>query len=54
MCKVSNGDGVLLLDVGEEGSLVVDLEVEDTVLIWELETCCVDGRSLGGASDFQG
>lgn len=35
MSKVSHGDGVLLLDGGEEGTLVVDLKIEDAVLIWE-------------------
>jgi len=52
--KMTDGDGVLLLDVGEERSLVVDLEVEDAVLIWKLEACSVDGGGFGGACDFQG
>jgi hypothetical protein len=51
--KVSYGNGVLLLDVREEWSFVVDLEIEDTVLIWELEACGVDCRGLGGSSDLQ-
>ena len=50
--EVSYGDGVLLLDVGEEWSLVVDLKVEDAVLVWELEACGVDSRGFGGGSDF--
>ena len=54
MRKVTNGDGVLLFDVGEEWSLVVDLEVEDAVLIWKLEACSVDGGGFGGAGDLQG
>lgn len=33
MSHVADGDGDLLLDVGEEWSLVVDEEVEDTVLV---------------------
>jgi hypothetical protein len=52
--KVSYGNGVLLFHVGEEWSLVVDLEIEDTVLIWELEARGVDCRGLGGGSDLQG
>ena len=52
--EVSYGDRVLLLDVGEEWSLVVHLKVEDAVLVWELEACGVDGRGFGGGSDFQG
>ncbi len=51
---MTDGDGVLLLNVGEEGSLVVDLEVEDAVLIWKLEACSVDVGGFGGACDFQG
>ena len=34
MCKVADGDSVLLLDIGEEGPLVVDLKVEYAVLVW--------------------
>lgn len=33
MCKVADDDRVLFLDVGEEGSLVVDFEGEDAVLV---------------------
>jgi len=33
VCEVPDCDSVFLLDVGEEGSLVVDLEVEDPMLI---------------------
>ena len=42
--KVAHCDGVLLLNVREEGALVVDLEVEDTVLVWEDEGCAVGCR----------
>lgn len=41
MGKVTHGDSVLLLDVVKEGSLVVDLEVEDAVLIRQLEVGAV-------------
>lgn len=41
--EVADGDGVLLLDVREEGPLVVDFEVEDAVLVGELEGRGVDG-----------
>jgi hypothetical protein len=51
---MSNCNGVFLLDVREKWSLVVDLEIEDAVLIWELEACCIDCRGLSGSSDFQG
>ena len=53
MRKVSNSNSVLLLNVGEEWSLVVDLEIEDAVLIWKLEACSVDGRCFGGGSNLQ-
>jgi hypothetical protein len=49
---VSYGNGVLLLEVREEWSLVVDLEIENTVLIRELEACGVDCRALAGSSDL--
>jgi len=45
MRKVSYSNRILLVDIGEEWSLVVDLEVEDTMLIWKFErsgvgSCC--------------
>lgn len=46
---VANRNSVLLLDVAQQGSLVVDLEVEDTVLIGQLERrsiCCLIGGRL--------
>lgn len=49
MGKVSNCDGVLFLDSGEEWALVVDLEVKNTVLIWKLEACGICLR-LGSGS----
>ena len=54
MSKVSDRDSVLLFDVGEEGSLVVDFEVEDSVLIWELEACGVDGGAWGSSQKLEG
>lgn len=41
MSEVADGDGVLLFDIGIERPLVVDLEIEDSVLIGELEACCI-------------
>ena len=35
---VAHADGVLLLDVRQEGALVVDLEVEDAVLVRQRES----------------
>lgn len=35
--EVADGDGVLFVDVGEEGALVVDFEVEDAVLVGGFE-----------------
>lgn len=45
--NVADADGGLLLNVGEEGALVVDLEVEDAVLVGEGEGCVEDGGRLG-------
>lgn len=53
MRKVANGNSVLLFHIGEKWSLVVDLEVEDAVLVWELEACSVGCRRFGGASNLQ-
>jgi len=43
MREVPHGNGILLFDVGEERSFVVDFEVEDSVLVGEFEACGVDG-----------
>lgn len=55
MGHVADGNGVLLLDVGEEGALVVDLEVEDAVLVRQDEgggvSGGVGGAGLGGKRD---
>ena len=44
--KMAYRDGALLIDVGEERPLVVQTEVEDAVLVWELECRCEDCRVL--------
>lgn len=33
---------------------MVDLEVEDSVLVWQLEACGIDGRVGSGAGSFEG
>lgn len=48
MCHVSHGHRPLLVDVGEEGSLVVDAEVEDAVLVWKGERGGVESRVGSG------
>ncbi len=54
MRHVADGNGVLLLDIGEEGALVVDLEVEDAVLVGELEGGGVGGGGVGGVGGVGG
>lgn len=44
---VSHTDGALLLDVGQEWSLVVDHEVEDAVLVRQHKTGSEHGGRLG-------
>lgn len=44
---VTDADGALLVDGGEEGPLVVDEEVEDAVLVGQREGSAVDGGVLG-------
>lgn len=51
---MADGNGVLLLEVRVEGSLVVDLEVKDSVLVRELEAGGVDGGCGGGLCDREG
>lgn len=46
MRKVADGDLPLFVDVGKEGSAVVDAEIEDTVLIGSLESGAEDGGVL--------
>lgn len=51
--KVAHGNRVLLLDVGVEGPLVVNLEVKDAVLVRQLEGGRVGGAVLGGDGGVQ-
>lgn len=53
MRKVANADGVLLLDIGEVRALVVDLEVEDSMLVGKSKGNAVDGSILSGASESE-
>lgn len=46
--KVTHRHGVLLLDVGIEGPLVVNLKVEDAVLVGQLEGSGVDAPAGWG------
>lgn len=47
--KMTDGDCPLLVHIREEWPLVVDEEVEDAVLIWQLESGGED-RAVGGVS----
>lgn len=47
---VTDTNRMLLVDVGEEGSLVVDAEVEDAVLVGDLEGRAVDS-GVGGRAE---
>lgn len=49
MRKVADADRVLLLNVGEERTLVVDLEVEDAMLVGEGEGDAIHGSIASGA-----
>lgn len=53
MGKVSYCDCVLLLNVGEEWPSIVDLEVKNTMLIWQLEACSVCLRIRCGSGWFE-
>ena len=48
--KVSYRHLSLLLDVRQEGTLVVDFEGEDPVLVWQFEGCAEDG-AIGCCAD---
>ena len=50
MGHVAYADGVLLIDIREEGSLVVDAEVEDAMLVGRDERRAVD-RGISGSVD---
>ena len=55
MSIVADSYLVLLLDIGEEGTLVVDTEGEDTVLVGDGELGAVDGAvfRLGGRLEVE-
>lgn len=48
--KVTDGDGALLVDVAKERTLVIDNEVEDTVLVGHGEAGFEDG-AVGSRRD---
>ena len=50
MRKVSYSHLSLLLNVRQEGTLVVDFEGEDPVLVWQFEGCAEDG-TVGCCAD---
>lgn len=54
MGKVSDSDSVLFKNGGEERTLVVDEEVEDSVLVREGEGSAVDGAVGGLRGRLQG
>ena len=45
--KMSDSNCALLKDIGQERSLVIDQEVEDSMLIWQLEARAEDGAVRG-------
>lgn len=53
MSKVADADCVLLFNVGEERALVVDLEVENTMLIGKGEGDAIHGSIVSGAGASQ-
>lgn len=52
--EVADGDLVLLLDSGEERSLIVNTEREDTVLIGSHKLSTEDGAGISAADGLQG
>lgn len=54
MREVSHSNGVLFFNVGQERALVVDLEVEDTMLIGKLEASSIDGGVRSGPGGLKG
>lgn len=53
MCKVADANRILLFDIGEERALVVNQEVEDSVLVGKRKGHAVDGGVIGGARKLQ-
>lgn len=49
---MSDCNRILLIDICQKGTFVVDAEVEDAVLVWDAESGCERGRV--GAGSFGG
>ena len=54
MCKVPDRDLPLHIHVCQKGPLVVDAEIEDSVLVGEFEGCGEDGRVGGCVAGEEG
>ena len=54
MSKVPDRDLPLYIHVCQKGSLVVDAEIEDPVLVGEFEGCGEDGGVGGGVAGEEG
>lgn len=53
MGEMSQRDGLFLVDVRDEGTLVVEAEGEDAVAVWGLEGGVVDSRGGGGLVEVE-
>lgn len=53
MGHVAHADGVLFVQIGQEGSLVVDFKVKDAVLIRQCKRGAIDGGGIGGSNALQ-
>lgn len=53
MRHVSHTDRVLLIEVSQEGTLVIDFEVEDAVLVGQSKSGAVDGGRISGSNELQ-
>lgn len=53
MGKMPYGNRILLKNIAEEWSLVIDQEIEDTMLVWELKRHRVRSAVLRGDGGFQ-
>lgn len=53
MCNVAHANSVLLLDVGHEGALVVDLEVKNAMLVGQGECGAVDGSRVADTEGLE-
>lgn len=54
MREVAHGDSVFFFDVGQEWALVVDLEIEDSVLVGKLERGGINRSIVGGPGRLEG